>query len=395
MSNYNQAQYQQIISYIHKFSQLLTNADVKHWLDFGTLLHTYRDGGVLNNPNRSAAGKDVNDTYLNDDDFDISCIGTDYDKVIEVCKENNIEYIVIAPRQLIRFTREGLASIHKNEWPNRLSGDYDSWIDMFFWVESPSYDILVEDQIDMASGSRIENVILNLPKSSLFNWTVDKQSQCDYYWITKKYFVQELDSIQLYGFTFPAPRYIERHLEARYGTKWKTPMTKGLFVEHFYSTDPAEYFNLLMEDKISVFIEGVWDLFHQGHVELLKRAHDAYDKVIVGVASDELAKSYKRSPIIPYSDRVKMLECCKYVDEIYHNAPCMDITESVLDSCGADYSLRSVKDASKWREEVSDLGHGALVDTNRVHFLSYTKYHSTDIINKILDPYYGDPLSST
>ena len=206
MSNYNQAQYQQIISYIHKFSQLLTNADVKHWLDFGTLLHTYRDGGVLNNPNRSAAGKDVNDTYLNDDDFDISCIGTDYDKVIEVCKENNIEYIVIAPRQLIRFTREGLASIHKNEWPNRLSGDYDSWIDMFFWVESPSYDILVEDQIDMASGSRIENVILNLPKSSLFNWTVDKQSQCDYYWITKKYFVQELDSIQLYGFTFPAPR---------------------------------------------------------------------------------------------------------------------------------------------------------------------------------------------
>ena len=73
----------------------------------------------------------------------------------------------------------------------------------------------------------------------------------------------------------------------------------------------------------------------------------------------------------------------------------MDITESVLSDCGADYSLRSVQDASKWREEVSDLGHGALVDTNRVHFLSYTKYHSTDIINKILDPYYGDPLSST
>ena len=81
---YTQPQYKQIVSYLHKFSQLLIENNVKHWLDYGTLLHGYRDG-ALNNPSVWADGVSSDDIHLNEDDIDIGCMETDYDRVIEIC----------------------------------------------------------------------------------------------------------------------------------------------------------------------------------------------------------------------------------------------------------------------------------------------------------------------
>ena len=393
---YTQPQYKQIVSYLHKFSQLLIENNVKHWLDYGTLLHGYRDG-ALNNPSVWADGVSSDDIHLNEDDIDIGCMETDYDRVIEICKNNNLTYLVIAPNQLLRLGENDLVAICKNQWPKPNSSEGDIWIDLYFWHDSPTVDLLptkgdkktkpalrYEDTLE--AGDRIRNVIQNLPNSSLFNWATDNRNYYDYYWITKKYFVQELDTIELYGYRFPVPRYIERFLESRYGPQWKTPMTREYYVRRFYSEEPQKYFHMLSEDKITVLIEGVWDLFHCGHVELFKRARDVYDKVIVGVGSDNLVESYKRKPIIPYDDRVKLLESCKYVDEIYHNAPVLNITEKVLDNCGADYALHSVKNPNNWKVELRESARydQSLIDSGRAHFLSYTGYHSTDIIDKIL-----------
>ena len=297
----------------------------------------------------------------------------------------------------MRLGENDLVAICKNQWPKPNSSEGDIWIDLYFWHDSPTVDLLptkgdkktkpalrYEDTLE--AGDRIRNVIQNLPNSSLFNWATDNRNYYDYYWITKKYFVQELDTIELYGYRFPVPRYIERFLESRYGPQWKTPMTREYYVRRFYSEEPQKYFHMLSEDKITVLIEGVWDLFHCGHVELFKRARDVYDKVIVGVGSDNLVESYKRKPIIPYDDRVKLLESCKYVDEIYHNAPVLNITEKVLDNCGADYALHSVKNPNNWKVELRESARydQSLIDSGRAHFLSYTGYHSTDIIDKIL-----------
>ena len=386
---YEQDQYVQIVSVIHKFSQLLTKNNIKHWLDFGTLLHAYRDG-ALNSPSVIANGTSSEDHLLNDDDFDICLLETDYDKVKELCKNNNINTTVMAPNQLLRFYPQDLLHLDKdiNEWPQRSFGDNEPWFDLFFWHDTPTEQLLVDHvdtppDVNSEAYRKVVDTIKTLPKSSLFNWATDNRSAFKYYWITKKYFIQELDTLELYGYTFPIPRYIERHLETRYGPQWKTPMTKGLYVTKFYSKDPTKYFDIFTEDKITVFIEGVWDLFHQGHVELLKRAHSIYDKVIVGVAPDDLVTQIKREPIIPYADRVKMLEACKYVDEIYYNAPAWNITQAVLNDCGADYSLHSVENPDDYVNELTRAGHGELVANNKVHFLSYTNYHSTDIINTI------------
>ena len=59
---------------------------------------------------------------------------------------------------------------------------------------------------------------------------------------------------------------------------------------------------------------GVYDLFHAGHVEILRNAKAMCDRLIVGLTTDE-AVSYKgTTSVIPYEDRKIVLESCRYVD---------------------------------------------------------------------------------
>jgi glycerol-3-phosphate cytidylyltransferase len=61
---------------------------------------------------------------------------------------------------------------------------------------------------------------------------------------------------------------------------------------------------------------GVFDLFHAGHVEILRNARAVCDRLIVGLTTDE-AVSYKGTEaVIPYEDRKLVLESCRYVDVV-------------------------------------------------------------------------------
>ena len=66
-----------------------------------------------------------------------------------------------------------------------------------------------------------------------------------------------------------------------------------------------------------VYVIGVFDLFHIGHVELLKRAKRLGDKLIVAVNGDELVASYKRKPIFSETDRLAIVKACRYVDDAF------------------------------------------------------------------------------
>lgn len=61
---------------------------------------------------------------------------------------------------------------------------------------------------------------------------------------------------------------------------------------------------------------GVFDLLHVGHLALLEYCKTLGDNFIVGVASDEVAASYKNVPIIPLSQRMEMLKALKCVDDV-------------------------------------------------------------------------------
>lgn len=70
------------------------------------------------------------------------------------------------------------------------------------------------------------------------------------------------------------------------------------------------------DEKVIVYTYGVFDLFHRGHVELLREAKALGDELIVGVLTDKVAKSFKREPVIPLKDRMYVVEHCRFVDKV-------------------------------------------------------------------------------
>ncbi len=143
----------------------------------------------------------------------------------------------------------------------------------------------------------------------------------------------------------------------------------------------------LLYIMVNIYIDGVFDLFHRGHLESLKQAKNLYEDVylIVGVISDSVASGYKREPIISEEDRVEIIKAIKYVDHVITNPPLV-ITEEFIKKNNIDIVVHGFCDDSDWNKQKTFFDW--LIKNNKFQKISYySKISTTDIINKIKSDY--------
>ena len=70
----------------------------------------------------------------------------------------------------------------------------------------------------------------------------------------------------------------------------------------------------MLKDKIIVYTSGTFDMFHFNHLRMINYARSLGDILIVGVSTDELVTSYKEPPIIPFNERLQIIEALKTPD---------------------------------------------------------------------------------
>jgi len=128
------------------------------------------------------------------------------------------------------------------------------------------------------------------------------------------------------------------------------------------------------------YTSGVYDLFHIGHVNILRNAKAMCDKLVVGVTVDELVAYKGKQPVIPYSERIEVVRSCRYVD--------VAIPQNNMDKVGAakknHASFLFVGDdwyaTDKWKEYEVELEK---VNCKVIYF-PYTQATSSTLINKTL-----------
>lgn len=86
----------------------------------------------------------------------------------------------------------------------------------------------------------------------------------------------------------------------------------------------------------TVITFGTFDLFHEGHLELLVKARAMGDRLVVGVSSDKFNFTKKQVyPIINEESRMNIVRAIKHVDEVFLEES-MDLKQSYIDKYGAD-----------------------------------------------------------
>jgi cytidyltransferase-like protein len=135
--------------------------------------------------------------------------------------------------------------------------------------------------------------------------------------------------------------------------------------------------------QVRVYVDIVGDLFHAVHVEFLKKARSLGDYLIVGVHTDDVVEGYKRRPILSLEERVKVVEACKYVDEVVIGAP-IGPSEAFL----KEHQIDCVVHGDDFNKDMLHLQYGDALKLGIFRSVPYTPgISSTQIIQRIVDRY--------
>jgi len=129
------------------------------------------------------------------------------------------------------------------------------------------------------------------------------------------------------------------------------------------------------------YTSGVYDLFHIGHLNLLKNAKGLCDKLIVGVTSDELVSYKNKKAVIPHQERMEILRGIKYVDAV---VPQNDMDKFKMWE-RLKFDVMFVGDDWFESEKWKDLDRKFKEVGVKIIYFPYTKGVSSTTINKTLN----------
>ncbi|MDD6400746.1 MAG: adenylyltransferase/cytidyltransferase family protein [Lachnospiraceae bacterium] len=129
------------------------------------------------------------------------------------------------------------------------------------------------------------------------------------------------------------------------------------------------------------YTAGVYDMFHIGHLNLLKNAKGMCDKLVVGVTTDELVAYKGKQATIPYEDRVEIVKSIKYVDATVPQADMDKLT--MCKKLGASYLF--VGDdwygTDKWNDYEREFEREGI----KIIYFPYTKGISSTLLNEVVN----------
>lgn len=132
----------------------------------------------------------------------------------------------------------------------------------------------------------------------------------------------------------------------------------------------------------TIITYGTFDLFHVGHVRLLKRLSKLGDRLVVGISTDEFNEIKGKNSVYSYTERAEIVASSKYVDLVF---PEEDWSQKLVDIEKYDVSLFVMGD--DWAGEFDYLN-----DYCEVKYLSRTEDISTTLIKKSLSSVSRDDM---
>jgi len=255
---------------------------------------------------------------------------------------------------------------------------------------------------DLIDDPNDEETIMNIFNESIKKFNNFKQSSGIIFGI--EHFTPNNMRLHRYDVLFPLtkmkfedreywiPNKWRAHLTDQYGDWERLPNDIGIAKHTYnYTRKHIENMDVLieklgMEKKCIGYATGVFDMFHIGHLNLLRRAKENCDKLIVGVTTDELAiQVKKKKPIIPFVDRMEIIRQCNYVDEVIPQ----DDMDKVMAWDRLHYDILFVgndwKGHPSWFEYEKRLN--AIGNNIKVVYFPYTEGISSSKLAKIINEY--------
>ncbi len=130
------------------------------------------------------------------------------------------------------------------------------------------------------------------------------------------------------------------------------------------------------------YVPGVFDLFHIGHLNLLKNSKEQCEYLIAGVLSDELVMHFKnRRPYIPFAERMEIVQAIKYVDQVVEVNFANTVKIEAWKQLHFDVHFSGNDHGPDWDEDLKQLQAAG----STMVFLPYTESTSSTQIRGLID----------